>query len=75
MLKEQRTFINNMIRIRQEKNMSQAELAKKTGRHRVYISHMEGASTRHKNPTLISIVGIAKGLGVTLEDLLKEKAI
>jgi len=58
-------------RVRKERlrqNLSQEVLASRAGVHRTYIGMIERAE---KNITLESIEKIAKGLNITIEDLLK----
>ena len=59
-------------RVRSERlkqNLSQEELAEKAGLHRTYIGMIERAE---KNITLINIEKIAKALGKSPYELLKE---
>lgn len=54
---------------RLKQGLSQEELAAKSGLHRTYIGMIERAE---KNITLINIEKIARGLGIDLDELLKE---
>lgn len=59
-------------RVRQERlklNLSQETLASRAGVHRTYIGMIERAE---KNITLESIVKIAKGLDIAIDELLRE---
>ncbi len=49
--------------------ISQEELAERADLHRTYIADLERAS---RNPTLLTIKTLAKGLGVSAADLLSE---
>jgi len=49
--------------------ISQEELAERADLHRTYIADLERAS---RNPTLLTIKKLAKGLGVSAADLLSE---
>jgi len=59
---------NNIKRIREEKEMSQGDICRKTGFDRAYVSNIEAGKN---NPTLATIEKIAKALGVTSDNLLK----
>lgn len=52
--------------LREAQGLSQEELAHRAGVHRTYVSQVERAV---KNVTLVALEKIAKGLGVTLPDL------
>lgn len=54
---------------RREKNISQEELASRACVHRTYIGMIERAE---KNITITNLEKISIGLGVTIEELLKE---
>ena len=54
--------------LRQEKGLSQEELADKAGLHRTYISQIERGL---KSPSLRSLDQIADALGVSLSTLVK----
>jgi transcriptional regulator with XRE-family HTH domain len=49
--------------------ISQEELAERTDLHRTYIADLERGA---RNPTLLTIKKLAKGLGVSTADLLSE---
>lgn len=53
--------INNLKKIRQEKNMTIRELADKSGVSTGYICHLEKGS--RKNPTIEVMEKLAKALG------------
>jgi len=52
--------------LREAQGLSQEELAERSGVHRTYVSQVERAV---KNVTVASLDKIAKGLAVTLADL------
>ncbi len=58
----------NVRKIRNERGLSQEQLAYKIGLHRTYIGMIERAE---KNITLINIEKLANGLNVSISDLLK----
>ena len=63
------TFFGKKVKaLRIERNISQEELAHRSKVHRTYIGMVERAE---KNITLKNIEKIAKGLGVTIQDLFK----
>ncbi|KPF81151.1 transcriptional regulator [Brevundimonas sp. AAP58] len=53
-------------RLRQERGLSQEELADRSGLHRTYVSGVERGV---RNPTISVLDKLAKGLAVTLQDL------
>lgn len=57
----------NVLRNRLEKRLSQEELADRAGVNQHYISELERGK---RNPTTVSLFGIAKGLGVPAGELL-----
>ncbi len=61
-------FGENLRKIRTDKGVSQEKLAHLSGYHPTYISHLE---TGKKQPTLNTIIQIAKSLDVKLTELLK----
>jgi len=58
----------NIKRIRNKKNITQVEIAKKLGVDRSFVSNLENAKT---NPTLATITNLAQALGVSTNELLK----
>lgn len=52
--------------IRNAKNLSQSELARRTGLHPTYISRLE---TGFHNPTYVVILQLSKGLEVSAAEL------
>jgi transcriptional regulator with XRE-family HTH domain len=58
----------NLKRIRTKKNISQGDIAKELGVSRGFISTIENGKT---NPTLATIVKLAKAINVSINDLLK----
>jgi predicted transcriptional regulator len=58
----------NMKRIRISKGLSQGDIFRLLGVSRVFISNIESGKT---NPTLSTIVKLAKALGVSSDELLK----
>ncbi len=72
-MKKSKNQINVLLgktikKIRQEKNITQALLARRTNLHRAYIGQIERAE---KNIGILNLKLIADGLGVTLARLLK----
>ena len=61
-------FGKNLKRIRTKKGMSQGAIARSLDVGRSFITNIENGKT---NPTLATIVRIAKALGVTPDKLLK----
>lgn len=59
-------FGENLKRIREERGLSQAELAKEVGVHQTMISLLESGATRPRYDTLLSLL---KALNVALEEL------
>ncbi len=58
---------SNVLRIRQEKRLSQEELGARSGFNQHYISELEAGK---RNPTVTSLHSLAEGLGVAPADLL-----
>jgi transcriptional regulator with XRE-family HTH domain len=54
--------------LRQEKGLTQEEFAKNCGLHKNYIGMVERGE---RNPSLLNLEVIAKGLEMSLSDLLK----
>lgn len=61
-------FGKKVREIRLEKKMSQGDVAKILGVHRTYISGIERGM---RNPSLITLVKIAKALKVSIDNLIK----
>jgi len=61
-------FGNKVSKLRKDLNLSQEELAFKSGLHRTYIGMIERAE---RNITLLNIEKIAKGLGVSIDELFR----
>ncbi len=57
-----------MAELRHEAGLSQEELANRCGLHRTYVGAVERGE---RNPTLISMLAICRGLGIKLSALLK----
>lgn len=53
--------------IRTKNNLSQGDLARKTGLARSYISRLEDGE--YKSPSLMTLVRLAKGLGIPSETI------
>jgi transcriptional regulator with XRE-family HTH domain len=68
MIEESKKLGQNLKKIRTEKGITQAEIAKKLGVDRSFVSNLENAKT---NPTLATITNLAQALGVTANELLK----
>lgn len=64
-------FASNLVKKREEKKMTQEELAKRTGVTQGAISQYE----RGIVPTAPIAVKIAEALGTTVEQLVKEKEV
>ena len=60
-------FASNIRTLRESLGISQEKLAELSGVHRTYIGMIERAE---RNPSLICIYKIAKGLGVSSKDLI-----
>lgn len=60
-------FGARIAELRKQLNLSQEELAERCGFHRTYIGSIERGE---KSPTLNTIEKFAKGLSVTIPDLL-----
>ena len=60
------TIPENRGFIREEKRLTQEELAHRAGMHRTYLSDIERGG---RNPSPVNIEKLAVGLGITLEEL------
>lgn len=58
----------NLKRIRTEKGISQNKIARTLGIDRAFISNIENGKT---NPTLATIVKLAKAIGVSIGELME----
>ncbi len=58
--------VNDLVRLRKEKNLTQEQLAQLVGVTRNYICMIEGG---HKNGSLQVVSQIAKHLGVKIDDI------
>lgn len=63
------TLGNNLKRIREEKGYTKTELAKRCGLNRKIIKDIEFGYVT--TPTTKTLIKLADGLGITLEDLIK----
>ena len=63
------TFAKNMKKLRKARALSQEKLADLCGLHRTYVGAVERAE---RNITLMKAQQIAKALGVSLAECLKE---
>ena len=61
-------FANRLIEIRQKRHLSQEDFALLCGIDRTYIGRIERLE---RNPTLVIIDKIAKGLKIDISELLK----
>jgi transcriptional regulator with XRE-family HTH domain len=61
----------NVKRIRQEKGLTQEELAELSGFSQQYISGLEQG---RRNPTVVSLYELASALGVSHMDLVRPEA-
>ncbi|MDO8552621.1 MAG: helix-turn-helix transcriptional regulator [bacterium] len=68
MSKESQAFGRNMKRLRMEKGITQGDISRSLKLARSFISNIENGKT---NPTLATIVKIARTLGVPIKDLVK----
>jgi len=62
-------FAASVRKLRHGLGISQEELAERAELHRTYIADVERGA---RNPTLLTIKKLAKGLGVSAADLLSE---
>ncbi|TXI12319.1 MAG: XRE family transcriptional regulator [Rhizobium sp.] len=62
------TFARNLTRLRNERGLSQEELASRVGLHRTMIT---GYECRKHSPKWKNVVRIAAVLGVTVDELAK----
>lgn len=60
-------FGKNLKKLRKKNNLSQEDLADKSGLHRTYIGMVERGE---KNITLINILKIAKALNVDIKEIM-----
>ena len=58
----------NLKRIRTDKGISQVDIARSLGVSRGFVSNIENGKT---NPTLATIVKLAKSIGVSSDQLMK----
>jgi len=65
---ESKKLGENLKKIRTKKDITQTGLAETLGVDKSFISNIENGKT---NPTLSTITGLAKALGVSVNDLLK----
>ena len=63
-----RKFREAVRRLRLARGLTQGELAKRAGLHRVYVTQLE--TQAGKNPSLDALHRLAKALGVSVTDLL-----
>ena len=68
MSKESQAFGRNMKRLRTEKGITQGDISRSLKLARSFISNIENGKT---NPTLATIAGIAKAIGVSVSTLMK----
>ena len=61
-------FGKNVSKLRKSQNMSQEQLAQKSGLHRTHIGMIERAE---RNITLLNIEKLAKGLEVSIDELFR----
>lgn len=61
-------FGKNISKLRKERKLSQEALAQKADLHRTHIGMIERAE---RNITLINIEKLAKGLGVSIDELFR----
>lgn len=63
-----KTIATNIKKLREQKHLSQEQLADKSGLHRTYISLLE---RKKKNVSIIILEKLAKALQVDICDLIK----
>ena len=63
-------FGDHLKKLRRTQNISQEELAFRSGLHRTYISSVERGE---RNISLVNIAKLAKALGIGPDKLLREK--
>ena len=68
MKSESQKLGDNLKRIRLEKGISQAEIARSLDVSRGFVSNIESGK---RNPTLTTITRLANAVGVTADELLK----
>jgi transcriptional regulator with XRE-family HTH domain len=56
-------------RLRREVNISQEELAERCALHRTYVSDLERGS---RNPSFLSLLALARGLGISISELTRD---
>lgn len=61
-------FAKHLVLLRQRAGLSQEELAEQSGLHAVAITYIE---TGKRIPKLNTIYRLAKGLGVTIDELVR----
>lgn len=61
-----KAFGRAVAEIREEKGLTQAEVAKKTGLH---VSYLSGIENGQRNPTWTVLTQIARALGVSVSEL------
>lgn len=64
-----RAFGETLRRARQKAEISQEELAARSGLHRTYVSQLERGQ---KSPSLAVMAGLARSLGVRPHELVRE---
>lgn len=64
----EREFIMSLVRLRKEQNITQKELAKKTGLTQQIISKIEKMD---RKPTLLNLIKYLLGLDININDLFK----
>lgn len=65
-----KNFGQHLRSVRTRKGLSQEKLSEQAGLHRTYLSSLERGV---RNPTLITLVKIAKAFKITLSELLEFK--
>jgi transcriptional regulator with XRE-family HTH domain len=61
-------FGSRLKHLRQEKSLTQEQFAQKCGLHKNYIGMVERGE---RNPSLLNIDVISKGLGISIPELMK----
>lgn len=67
-----RDFGRALVKMRAEAGLSQEQLADAAGLHRTYIGGLERAE---RNPTIVTLVALSKGLGISATVLISRAGL
>jgi transcriptional regulator with XRE-family HTH domain len=67
-----RDFGRALVELRGEAGLSQEQLADAAGLHRTYIGGLERAE---RNPTVVTLIALSKGLGISASGLLSRAGL